>query len=104
MWGNGQSVDILGIGACELNFGSEKILPLLGVLYAPDIIYNLLNISSLNNYKLELLFQENKIQVMVELATLVGSLNKCLYITSQSSIASAFLVSDVGFESLKWHS
>src|SRR3954469_15572416 len=42
--GNGQLVDVLGMGTCEVDFGSGHILALTNVLYAPEIVHNLMSI------------------------------------------------------------
>ena len=54
---NGQLVDVLGTGTCEIGFGSGVVLILTNVIYAPEIVYNLIRIYKLTECKHKLHFE-----------------------------------------------
>lgn len=61
---NGQSMNIFGIGTCDLDFGSDPTLPLPEFLYASGIIYDMLNICKLTLHNIKIPFKGTKIYAM----------------------------------------
>src|SRR4051812_17741618 len=103
--GNGQLVDVLGMGTCEVDFGSGHILALTNVLYAPEIVHNLMSIRKLTECGNKVHFEGTNVIVKCNCGfNFSGFVNENLYVLSDSVSVPVLLNNDIASESMKWHS
>lgn len=67
--GNGQFLDILGAGTYDVDLGYKKKLLLTEVLYASDIIFNLISIYKLIEYKFVVCYKGTNVYVLEDSGT-----------------------------------
>src|SRR5438270_549399 len=102
---NGQVVDVLGMGTCEVDFGSGHILALTNVLYAPEIVHNLMSIRKLTECGNKVHFEGTNVIIKCDNGfNISGFINGNLYVLNDSVSVPVLLNTDIAFESMKWHS
>src|SRR4051812_9404535 len=83
--GYGQLVDVLGTRTCEVNLGSGHVPTLTDVLYAPEIVHNLMSICKLTECGHKVHFKRTNVLVKYDNGfNLSGFINGNLYVLSES--------------------
>ena len=107
--GNNSSVDVLGIGTCELTFHGGRKLLLHDVLYAPEIRRSLVSVLVLLRYGLKMVFEYAGVTLYLG-SKLVGTgcLSNGFMVLDTIDLASvddssSFVVNVVNDDSVKWH-
>ena len=94
--GNGQLVNDLGIGTCEVDFGLGHVLTLANVLYAPEIIHNLISIRKLTECKHKVHFEGTNVLVKCDTGVIFsGFIKGNLCVISESVFMLVLLNADL---------
>src|SRR5436190_23254210 len=94
------------MGTCEVDFGSGHILALMNVLYAPEIVHNLMSIRKLTEFGNKVHFEGTNVIVKCDngFNNISGFINGNIYVLNDYVSVPVLLNTDIASESMKWHS
>src|SRR3954466_13027489 len=91
--GNGQLVDVLGIGTCKVDCGDGRSFVLEDVLYAPEIVHNLISIRKLTECRFVVTFKGTEVFIINEDGVILsGFVNGNLFVLSRSEYVGNILL------------
>src|SRR4051812_14444940 len=102
--GNGQLVDVLGIGTCKVDCGDGHSFVLDEVLYALEIVHSLISIRKLTECNFVVTFRGTEVFINKDDIVFSGFVNGNLFVLGESECAGNVLLTKASeSESIKWH-